>query len=1038
MKKSLLNLLFAGTIAVLSLSPIFADRGAWADAAVPSITKVEQTGPNEVTVSFNSDTSNNGSDGGEVVMTSDVGASKKNMYGKTRRPAKETTFELKKSGTYTFVVNAERDGESTKHESEAKSFKYILPLIKPVLSARNLGEGKVNLEWTGVPESDGYIVSYTDENKKTVSLPATTEQSAQITLPVGTVTNFVVTATRGSEKIASDPLKKTTSKIEERIWEFAEFGTSTKPDYNNFEILDSDNLTVKLNSCEFDPKTGAIINKGGKFETFFDGISFYYTKLDPYKENFELTATVTVDYHNPSADGQEGFGLLAIDRLWKSGESMTIAYNNSAGIISRKYTTHVDGVKKEIKDGLGSRFVSGITDAIIEAGDSEISQKATSISKAFSYDQSSDAIKTGDKYRITLKKDNTGYHAIYKRAIASEDSVEEFIMYDSANKKLTQLDKDNIYVGFAVARGCNATFSDVDLKITDPKTDPVALEEPPELIPLTTLIDCPTTWYNTKYPFVFNSNAKGTITIKDNDGKVLLNAGKVEADVDFKTTLKIKNGINDLLVTFAPEDGWEPAPKSVVAQFNKTLGEYEKNYSAVTYTHSIISKAIKGSKIYVSQNGDVFGDGTKNSPVDLESAILYSKPGQTILLAGGKYYPSRPITIDRGNDGKPNARKVLMSEDPNNRAIIDFSSTKMTVSGISLYGSYWTFKNIDITGTPGDCKGIQVAGNYNQLLMVDAYLNGDTGIQISGRASEPYEKWPHDNLVYGCESFGNADPAQNNADGFAAKLTTGEGNVFRNCVAHHNVDDGWDLYAKIETGPIGAVLIDNCIAYNNGRKIDNSGKGDGNGFKLGGDGIAVKHLIKNSVSFNNDLNGITTNSNPALIVEACSLYGNKDTNLNFYGKGEADKYPRTIKASNILSIEGMGRDKFDESKDPTLKARLESDNNFFFGGAESVNKSGAKLGKESFKDVDYKNIAKGLKEDGKTFNRLPRDENGVFDLGDLFKLTDKVPAGVGANYNGTSFKIPAGSSSKLPIAIVVILVAALACCCIILKKKKTN
>ena len=611
-------------------------------------------------------------------------------------------------------------------------------------------------------------------------------------------------------------------------------------------------------------------------------------------------------------------------------------------------------------------------------------------------------------------------------------------MYDSANKKLTQLDKDNIYVGFAVARGCNATFSDVDLKITDPKTDPVALEEPPELVPLTTLIDCPTTWYNTKYPFVFNSNAKGTITIKDNDGKVLLNAGKVEADVDFKTTLKIKNGINDLLVTFAPEDGWEPAPKSVVAQFNKTLGEYEKNYSAVTYTHSIISKAIKGSKIYVSQNGDVFGDGTKNSPVDLESAILYSKPGQTILLAGGKYYPSRPITIDRGNDGKPNARKVLMSEDPNNRAIIDFSSTKMTVSGISLYGSYWTFKNIDITGTPGDCKGIQVAGNYNQLLMVDAYLNGDTGIQISGRASEPYEKWPHDNLVYGCESFGNADPAQNNADGFAAKLTTGEGNVFRNCVAHHNVDDGWDLYAKIETGPIGAVLIDNCIAYNNGRKIDNSGKGDGNGFKLGGDGIAVKHLIKNSVSFNNDLNGITTNSNPALIVEACSLYGNKDTNLNFYGKGEADKYPRTIKASNILSIEGMGRDKFDESKDPTLKARLESDNNFFFGGAESVNKSGAKLGKESFKDVDYKNIANGLKEDGKTFNRLPRDENGVFDLGDLFKLTDKVPAGVGANYNGTSFKIPAGSSSKLPIAIVVILVAALACCCIILKKKKTN
>ena len=1034
MKKSILNLLCASAIAIFATANAFADRAAWSDVAAPSITKVEQTGPNEITVSFNSITGNNGADGGEVAMTSDVGASKKNMYGKTRREAKESSFTLKTSGTYKFVVYAEREGESAKHESAPATFKYTLPLVKSILSARNLGEGKIKVDWTEVPEADGYILSYTDASGKKVSLPKSTELTAEVTLPVGTVTTFVVTATRGSEKLNSDSLKKTTSKIEERVWDFAEFGTSTNPDRNTFEILDSDNLKVKLNSCTFDPKTGTIADKGGKFETFFDGISFYYTKLNPKTENFELTATVTVDYHNPSADGQEGFGLLAIDRLWTSGESMTIAYNNSAGVISRKFTTHVDGVKKEIKDGLGSRFVTGITDSIIEAGDSEISQKASSVSKAFSYDQASDAIKTGDKYRITLKKDNTGYHAIYKRAIASEDSVEEFILYDSENKKLTQLDKDNIYVGFAVARGCNATFSDVDFKVTDPAKDPPPTEEPPELIPLTTLIDCPQTWYNTSYPFVFTSNAKGTITVKDNDGKVLLNEGKVEANVDFKQTLKIKNGINDLLVTFAPENGWEPAPKSVIAQFNKTLGEYEKNYSPVTYTHSIISKAIKGSKIYVTQDGDVFGDGSKSSPVDLESAILYSKPGQTILLAGGKYHPTKSLWIERGNDGTASKRKVLKSEDPNNRAVIDFNGSKAAVSAFNIYGNYWTIENIDVTGAPDDCKGIQVAGSYNQLIMVDAYLNGDTGIQISGRASEAPEKWPHDNLIYGCESFGNADPAQNNADGFACKLTAGEGNIFRNCVAHHNVDDGWDLYAKIETGPIGAVLIDNCIAYNNGRKIDNSGKGDGNGFKLGGDGIAVKHLIKNSVAFNNDLNGITTNSNPALIVDACSLYGNKDTNLNFYGKGDADKYPRTVKATNVLSIEGSGRDKFDESKDPTLKARLDSDNNFFFGGAESVNKSGAKLGKEAFVNVDFKDIAKGLKEDGKTFNRLPRDKNGVFQLGDLFKLTDKVPAGIGANYNGTSFKISKGSTSKLPLVIAIIV--AIAGCAVLFVTKK--
>ena len=1025
---------------LFALTASFAEKKPWNEVAAPSITNIEQTGPNEITVSFKSNTSKDAADKGYVSYKSDSGASGKEVYGRTRKEAKTAVFNVTKTGTYTFVVYAERNGESVKHESAPKSFKYGLPLVKASVLVRNLGEGKMDVSWGAVPEAEGYIVSYTDENKKKVSLPQTTELKAEVSIPVGTVSDFVVTAVRGNDKMASDPIRKTARAEQERVWEFAEFGTSTNPKRNNFQVLDSDNLKVKLNSCTFDPATGNIIDKGGKFETFFDGISFYYTELDPFKENFELTATVTVDYHNPMADGQEGFGLLAIDRLGIDGESMVIAYNNSAGVISRKFTTHVNGVKKEIKDGLGSRFVSGITDSIIEEGDAAIKNKCSSISKAFSYDQASDAIKTGDVYRITLKKDNTGYHAIYKRAVASDDSVEEFLMYDTENKKLTQLDPEHIYVGFAVARGCNATFSDVDFKITDPKKDPPPLEEPPELIPLTTLIDCPVTWYNQDYPFVFTANSNGTLHVEDTKGRVLIKSGKVEANKDFRQIIKVNKGNNDLIVKFDPEDGFKPGPKQVIAQFNKNLdvNDYEENYNPVTYYHTVISMTFNGKNLYVSQNGSVFGTGSKEDPLDLLSAIQYVKPGQTILLAPGRYYPSGSLWIERGNDGTETERKVLKSEDPENRAIIDFKGSKAKVTGFNLYGSWWTIENIDITGTPDDCKGLQIAGHHNQILMVDTYMNGDTGIQIAGRSSEPFEKWPSYNLIYGCESFGNADPAQNNADGFASKLTSGEGNVFRNCVAHHNVDDGWDLYAKVETGPIGAVILDNCIAYNNGRKIDNTGKGDGNGFKLGGDGIAVKHLIKNSISFNNDLNGITTNSNPALIVENCTVYGNKDTNINFYGKGSADKYPRTVQASGVLSVNGNGRDKFDESKDPDMRDRLASENNYFFDGAEAVNKAGAKLGNDAFVSVAFEEIANGLKEDKKTFNRLPRDKNGVFQLGDLFKLAESVPEGVGASYNSTSFKIDSGSASdgkSLLVALIVIL-AALGLTVVIEKKMK--
>ena len=1021
------KIFFASLAALFALTASFADKKPWGEVASPSITGIEQTGPNEITVSFKSDTSKDGADKGFVSYKTDSGDSGKEVFGRTRKEAKKVSFNVQKTGTYTFTAYAERNDESEKHESAPVTFKYSLPLVKAALLVRNLGGGKMDISWSEVPEAEGYILSYTDENKKPVSLPQTKDLRAEVTLPVGTVSDFIVKAVRGNESSASDPIRKTVREAEERVWEFAEFGTSTSPKRNTFQLLDSDNLKVKLNSCTFDPATGNIIDKGGKFETFFDGISFYYTQLDPYKENFELTATVTVDYHNPMADGQEGFGLLALDRLGINGEAMVIAYNNSAGVISRKFTTHVNGVKKEIKDGLGSRFVSGITDAIIEEGDAAISQKCTSISRAFSYDQASDAIKTGDVYRITLKKDNTGYHAIYKRAVASDDSVEEFIMYDTENKKLTQLDKEHIYVGFAVARGCNATFSDVEFKTSDPKKDPPPLEEPPELVPLTTLIDCPVTWYNQDYPFVFTANSNGRIHVEDTKGRVLIKDEKVFAKKDFKKTIKISKGNNDLIVTFDPEDGFRPEPKQVIAQFNKNLdvNDYEENYNPVTYTHTVISMTFSGKNLYVSQNGSVFGKGSKDDPIDLLSALQYVKPGQTILLAPGKYYPSSSLWIERGNDGTESARKVLKSEDPANRAVIDFTGSKASGTGFNLYGSYWTIESIDITGTPDDCKGLQVAGHHNQIIMVDAYLNGDTGIQISGRSSEPAEKWPSHNLIYGCESFGNADPAQNNADGFASKLTSGEGNVFRNCVAHHNVDDGWDLYAKIETGPIGAVIIDNCIAYNNGRKIDNTGKGDGNGFKLGGDGIAVKHLIKNSIAFNNDLNGITTNSNPALIVENCTVYGNKVANLNFYGKGNASQYPRTVQSKGVLSSYGGGRDKFDDDKDPDMKKRLDSDDNFFYDGAETVNKSGQKLGKDAFVSVDFESIANGLKEDGKSFNRLARDEKGIFQLGDLFRLSDKVPAGSGAAYNGTSFRIQQGASdtASIIVALALILVA---------------
>ena len=88
-----------------------------------------------------------------------------------------------------------------------------------------------------------------------------------------------------------------------------------------------------------------------------------------------------------------------------------------------------------------------------------------------------------------------------------------------------------------------------------------------------------------------------------------------------------------------------------------------------------------------------------------------------------------------------------------------------------------------------------------------------------------------------------------NADGFAAKLTCGEGNVFDGCISYCNCDDGWDLYAKPATGSTGVVTIKNCVAFGNGKLTNGEGSanGDMNGFKLGGSNkqCPTPHVVTN-------------------------------------------------------------------------------------------------------------------------------------------------------------------------------------------------
>ena len=136
------------------------------------------------------------------------------------------------------------------------------------------------------------------------------------------------------------------------------------------------------------------------------------------------------------------------------------------------------------------------------------------------------------------------------------------------------------------------------------------------------------------------------------------------------------------------------------------------------------------------------------------------------------------------------------------------------------------------------------------------------------------------NLVLNCDAYNNYDAYSEgqyggNVDGFGCHVSKSSevGNVFRNCRAWRNSDDGFDLincYMPVE--------IDHCFAFFNGYQptidpkdtTEFKSAGDGNGIKGGGFGMSdtkqitfpngcPQHYIHHCLAYRNKSNGIYSN-----------------------------------------------------------------------------------------------------------------------------------------------------------------------------------
>ncbi|MFE4455490.1 right-handed parallel beta-helix repeat-containing protein [Streptomyces sp. NPDC056796] len=294
--------------------------------------------------------------------------------------------------------------------------------------------------------------------------------------------------------------------------------------------------------------------------------------------------------------------------------------------------------------------------------------------------------------------------------------------------------------------------------------------------------------------------------------------------------------------------------------------------------------AVAADALYVAPDGRADAAGTEAAPTTLASAIGRVASGGTVYLRGGTYAYAETVTIPPGNDGTAAARTTLAAY-PGETPVLDFGAMAEDPAnrGLAVNGSYWHIDGV-VVEHAGD-NGIFVGGSHNVIEHVVTRFNHDSGLQISRIASDtPEDEWPAGNLVLSSESHDNADSDGEDADGFASKLTSGPGNVFRYTVSHNNIDDGWDLYTKSETGPIGPVTIEDSLSYDNGTLSDGTVNPDGdrNGYKLGGDGIEVDHVVRRNIAYNNGHHGFTYNSNPgSMTVSGNVSIDNAERNFSF-------------------------------------------------------------------------------------------------------------------------------------------------------------
>ncbi len=361
--------------------------------------------------------------------------------------------------------------------------------------------------------------------------------------------------------------------------------------------------------------------------------------------------------------------------------------------------------------------------------------------------------------------------------------------------------------------------------------------------------------------------------------------------------------------------GWSGASDSKDSIISLTMQkntEITAHFKSTGYTSYYCAPKEKG--------GDNDNDGSLEHPFfDLSKALSLMEPGDTVFMRGGIYRYNATISLSKSGNAQ---ERFHIFNYPGESPELNFydiipdygnTSSRGNGRGFKVTGDYYHLKGLTICQAPDN--GIKVESSHNIFELLVLHHNGDSGIQI-GLAKNDNDAADRvcNNLVKNCDSYRNYDwgTSYENADGFACKLSPGANNRFVGCRAWENSDDGWDFYMTHYP-----IYLDSCWTMGNGNEelirndpdwewgqkngIGNvNWQGDGNGFKLGGDGWAAKHQVNNCIAFDGYATGAgfseNNNADSLFFFNCTSFYNIKNYRVR--------KYPSDLR--NCISFHPKG------------------------------------------------------------------------------------------------------------------------------------